>query len=278
MDEMEKQDRVDMALSANSIHFAQRDIRKSFVLDYAGRTDVGQVRKHNEDAFAFASAGAAVPFAVVCDGMGGHLAGEVASNMAIDILLEQMRQLDHIHMGSIRKIVENANEAIFRHAVTHEACKGMGTTIVLAVFEAERVYVLNVGDSRAYHYKKRKEQVKQVSRDHSLVEEMVASKQISPEDAKTFPYRNIITRSLGGKQTVKVDFFELEWNVGDAILLCSDGLSNYCDNEVLTKFLRQEEEPIFICNDLVDFANQEGGADNITAVMVRRENPEEVQK
>ncbi len=257
-------------LPENSVRFRQTDRREQTTLEYAGVSDVGRVRRHNEDAFAFASVGANVPFAVVCDGMGGHLAGEVASQMAIDVLLEEMNALKKIHLGKLRTVVASANQRIFRHAISHEACKGMGTTLVLAVFDEEDVFVLNVGDSRAYHYDQRGRRIAQISRDHSLLEELISTKQLSGDQIKNFPYRNVITRSLGARQVVKPDVFECRWQSGDCILLCSDGMSDCIqEEEILAVLHRERENMLDVCNELVDMANERGGKDNITVVVVQ---------
>ena len=246
--------------------------RRSLTIEYAGRTDKGRVRPKNEDAFAFAATGASVPFAVVCDGMGGHLAGEVASKIAVDTVYEQVQAMERIHLGKLRQAIDSANEYIFRYALSHEACKGMGTTIVLAVIDLYEVYILNVGDSRAYYFDSDNHAVEQISRDHSLLEELLSSKQLSPDQADHFPYRHVITRSLGIRQKVKPDLFEINWQKGDAILLCSDGLSDYLNEEDMLHTLGRLGKHLSLaeaCADMVELANARGGRDNITVALVR---------
>lgn len=237
-------------------------------LIYGSRTDTGRVRVVNEDAFAVAQAGEP-PYALVCDGMGGHRAGDVASSMVVRTVRERLAAHPSLTPKALREIAQTANEAVFEHAIRHENCKGMGTTMVFAAFKTESIYLLNVGDSRAYLYDGTSEDLTQMSRDHSLVEELLQTKQLSPGQVESFPYRNVITRAIGTMQLVNPDVFERDWKPGDSLLLCTDGLTNMVSEARIGEVMGTDEGPQAKCDALIDLANMAGGIDNITAVIVQ---------
>lgn len=236
-------------------------------LIYGSCTDKGKVRMLNEDAFAVAQAGEP-PYALVCDGMGGHRAGDVASAMVVRTVRESLAAYPTLTPKALREIAQTANGAVFEHAIRHENCKGMGTTMVFAAFKEESIYLLNVGDSRAYLYDGASNTLTQMSRDHSLVEELLQTKQLSPGQVDSFPYRNVITRAIGTMQLVNPDVFERDWKPGDSLLLCTDGLTNMVGEERIGEVLGAKNGPQNKCDALIDLANIAGGVDNITAVIV----------
>lgn len=240
-------------------------------LIYGMRTDVGKVRKVNEDAYAVAQPGDLLQYALVCDGMGGHQAGDVASSIVVRTVQEKLVEYDAFTPKILREIAQASNEKVFEHAIRHENCKGMGTTMIFAAFVDSNIYLLNVGDSRAYLYDREWNEFHQLSRDHSLVEEMLQSKQLSPGQVDNFPYRNVITRAIGTMQVVSPDVFEREWKRGDSLLLCTDGLTNTVSKEQLGEVLGGKEPPQEKCDMLIDLANRGGGIDNITAVIIQNE-------
>ena len=217
-------------------------------------TDVGQKRKMNQD-YVFVSEGPVgnLPnLFTVADGMGGHNAGDYASSHAVRILVDEIREdADYNPVKVIRHAIETANTEIRNRAQEDENLRGMGTTMVVATIVDQYAYVANVGDSRLYVIQ---DGIHQITRDHSLVQEMVKMGEISEEEARNHPDKNIITRALGAEKTVDVDFFDLKLEEGCTILMCSDGLSNMVADEKIEALLRE--------------ANQNGGKDNIAIVLV----------
>ena len=238
----------------------------------AALSDCGSVRPSNEDSFGISAEHGVY---VVCDGMGGAAAGEIASSLAVSEVLRLLGGRDGIDTGAgpLEKSVEEAicaaNEAIHSHAEENFHLNGMGTTLVGLVTEGRRVLVFNVGDSRCYFFRKRK--LKQISQDHSLVEEQVRMGRITPEEALRSPLRNVITRALGTQPSVEPDLFELKAEVGDIFLLCSDGLTGEVPDPQIESLLAAEMPLEQICAQLVDAANLAGGHDNITCLLVQAE-------
>ncbi len=232
-------------------------------LRHSARTDVGKTRDHNEDDFGIGE-GAGVDqygeLLVVCDGMGGHAAGEVASRLGVETILSTYysdSSSDRIDV--LRRAFERANERI--HA---EGRGAMGTTGVAALFYNGMLHVANVGDSRAYLI--RNDDICQISRDHSLVGEQVAAGVITADQAKSSYYRNVITRALGYQSEVQVDMFHLPLQVGDTVVLCSDGLHGLVSDEEIGEIARSM--PLADAVDrLIDLANERGGTDNITTII-----------
>ena len=236
----------------------------------AAATDRGRKRPSNEDAFGYSVEHGVY---VVCDGMGGAAAGEVASSLAVD---EIMRRLTAEAPGEIpaesvpagaEQAVAAANEVIFTRAQRSNKLSGMGTTLVALLTSERYAWMVNVGDSRGYRL--RNGRLEQITLDHSLVEEQVRMGRLDPSEALRSPLRNVITRALGTQSAVTPDLFALETEPGDIFLLCSDGLTRELSDALIESLLRVGAPLDEICTRLVAAANQAGGHDNITCVLVR---------
>ena len=232
-------------------------------------TDVGQKRKMNQD-YVFVSkdpVGNLPNLFVVADGMGGHNAGDFASSHAVQILVDEIRKdADFNPIKVLRHAIETANMEILERAQQDEALKGMGTTMVVATIVGHYAYVANVGYSRLYLIQG---QIRQVTRDHSLVQEMVRMGELKPEEARNHPDKNIITRALGAERTVDIDFFDLKMEPDSTILMCSDGLSNMVeDSKIEEIILDKTEELPRKGEELLEEANRNGGKDNIAVILV----------
>ena len=232
-------------------------------------TDVGQKRKMNQD-YVFASAdpvGNLPNLFVVADGMGGHNAGDYASSHAVGTVVDEIRQdADFNPIKVIRHAIESANTEIITQAQNDENLRGMGTTMVVATIVGHYAYVANVGDSRLYLVN---QQILQVTKDHSLVQEMVRMGEINAEQARNHPDKNIITRALGAERTVDIDFFDLKLEPGDVVLMCSDGLSNMVEDSQLREIISDTSTDLDEKGRiLIREANRNGGKDNIAIVLV----------
>ncbi|MDQ6909318.1 MAG: Stp1/IreP family PP2C-type Ser/Thr phosphatase [Actinomycetota bacterium] len=231
-------------------------------LEGGGATDVGRVRKMNEDRFLVGDG-----LYAVADGVGGHQAGEVASEMSVETLAEAFREPT---TDGLVAAIKDANEAVWRLAQDNAEKRGMGTTITaLALVQEdgeEHLTIVNVGDSRAYLFQNG--ELVQISEDHSLVEELVRKGQLTHEEAQVHPQRSIITRALGMEPEIEVDYWQLVPYRGDRVLLCSDGLTNEVSDDRIASTLRQIRDPQEAARDLVRQAKDHGGNDNITVVVV----------
>lgn len=238
----------------------------------SGLTDVGVKRDNNEDAI-FASSNKDFPLFIVADGMGGHNAGDVASKMTVDLVKEGL--LDKIDsLNSPRKIkkvmlniLEEANETIYKKSVDELTCEGMGTTVVLAYYFQNKMYIGHAGDSRAYIIKDKA--IKQITDDHTLVNELVKKGSITESQATSHPQRNMITRALGTSEDIEIDINIVDFNDEDILVLCSDGLYNMVHEEVILEILMKNESLEDKVKDLVDMANKNGGSDNISVVVAK---------
>lgn len=238
----------------------------------AAVSDKGRKRPSNEDSFGYSVEHGVY---LVCDGMGGAAAGEIASSLAVDEVMRLMtarepgKPLDEV----VEEAISTANEAIFSRSQTNPRLNGMGTTLVSVVAEDRRVRVINIGDSRCYRL--RSEHLEQISQDHSLVDEQVRLGRMTPAEALRSPLRNVITRALGTQSHVTPDVFELAAEPGDLFLLCSDGLTRELPDlqieALLSEGLPTISPLVNLCRRLVEAANQAGGADNITCLLVRAE-------
>ncbi len=235
-----------------------------------GVTDRGAVRQQNQDAYAARVLEDGRVLALVCDGMGGARAGNVASTMAVEVFLE------HFAKGSPGEPVEErmshaaslANQAVFRRSVEDQDCAGMGTTMVAVLAGPDEAVILNEGDSRAYHINR--EGIILVTRDHSLVEDLVERGELTREQARTHPHKNLITRALGVETDLMADCFRQPMAEGDFLLLCSDGLSNVVnEQEMLYEVIHGGDESQ-CCRRLLDIALSRGAPDNVTAVLIKR--------
>ncbi len=237
-----------------------------------GNTDVGLKRNTNQD-YLFCSdepVGAFPNLYIVADGMGGHKAGDHASHMAVDRfvqLAEQTKQTNPVTL--MRTLLAWVNEEIYQESLSDEAYFGMGTTFVAITVINGMGYVVNVGDSRLY--KIDDSGIRQVTLDHSMVEELVRSGDLTPQEARRHPRKNVITRAVGVGDTVLPDFFEIELAEGEQVLLCSDGLSNMIQDEELYSIVASDRSLDDRVKYLIDRANYYGGYDNIAAVLVVNE-------
>ena len=233
----------------------------------AALTDRGRKRPSNEDAFGFSVEHGVY---VVCDGMGGAAAGEIASSIAVDEVLRQLtsgRVADLPLPDAAGRAVLAANAAILSRAQRNRRLNGMGTTLVMLVAEERRAWVLNVGDSRCYRL--RDARLEQLTQDHSLVEEQVRMGRMSESEALRSPLRNVITRALGTQNAVTPDCFEIQAEPGDLFLLCSDGLSRELPDPAIETILQSKMELQDRCARLIDAAKKAGGHDNITCLLVQ---------
>lgn len=236
-----------------------------------GKTDKGIVRENNEDSFAYKILYPDVFFAVVCDGMGGANAGNVASEYAVREISEYLTRSYRMGMSSpqieniMRSAVYSANTLVYEASKKNEELEGMGTTVVLLFVAGTTGYILHIGDSRAYCLSEGK--LSQLTVDHSIVQNMIDNGEITPEEAKNHPSKNIITRALGVFDEVHADLDFVDLKADDVLLLCSDGLSNYVSDEDLFNLLNGFDAEI--TSRLINKANAGGGGDNITAVTVK---------
>jgi len=231
-------------------------------------TDVGQIRKDNQDQIYMSDKpiGNLPNIFIVADGMGGHKAGGFASNYAVQILIECIARDHNFNpIKIIRQAMESANTQILKKANTDSGMKGMGTTMVVATVVGHYIYVANVGDSRLYLVD---DEVHQITKDHSLVEEMIRIGEIKREEASKHPDKNIITRALGAKPDVAIDFFDVKLEKGAKIILCSDGLSNMVSDEEIGSIVGKTKDEDNPAQLLVDRANKNGGKDNIAVIVV----------
>ncbi|KKK39611.1 protein phosphatase [Mesobacillus campisalis] len=234
-------------------------------------TDKGKVRLHNEDNGGIFTNLEGQRLAIVADGMGGHRAGDVASEMTINYLREKWEKAGNIGTAEesytwLETAIKEVNTLVFRHSQENTNCEGMGTTIVAAICTALFVTVANIGDSRAYILNEAGFQ--QLTEDHSLVNELVRSGQISREDAEHHPRKNVLLRALGTENTVEMDIKTIIFEDGDMLLLCSDGLTNKVSQEELSRILAQDSTLGEMASEMVGLANQNGGEDNITLAIV----------
>lgn len=236
----------------------------------ATKTDKGAVRNINQDSFAASYVGGKL-WAVVCDGMGGANAGGVASANAVKKITDVMEQSLTAQMGAaylrstLQSSLETANAMLYDMAQKNEEYAGMGTTAVLTVVLGSMAYYAHVGDSRLYIC--RNGELEQLTSDHSVVQFMVENGQLTASEAKTHPRKNVITRAIGVDERISVDLGECAVLEGDRLLLCSDGLTNYVDTALILETL-QDENFDEIPEKLIDLANNGGGGDNITAVVI----------
>ncbi len=237
-------------------------------------TDVGKVREINQDNYCMIDEN--IQLFMVADGMGGHNGGEVASLIAINTIKEHIvkyidDELNLLEEESIKGILfeafNRANRDILERARNDATCDGMGTTATLALKVRDKLLVGHVGDSRGYLI--HQGEIKQITQDHSLVAELVRRGSISEREAMRHPQKNIITRALGTDSQVKVDITMIDFVQGDTLILCSDGLSNFVDPYEIEQMVLETEDPQASCDALVALANQRGGYDNITVMVVK---------
>lgn len=233
------------------------------------KSDIGKVRQSNQDAFFAAEIENNAVFAIVCDGMGGANAGNVASETAVKVISEYIMRSYRANVDTdstkkmLKNAIESANIEIYDMAVKNPELKGMGTTVVIAIAEKDKAVIAHVGDSRAYIAG---EKLCQLTRDHSVVQTLIESGKITAEDARVHPRKNVITRALGVEENVIADFAEVTLNSDEKLLLCTDGLSSFVDEETIYSILKNNASSS--AEKLVEQANQNGGGDNITVVIL----------
>lgn len=235
------------------------------------KTDIGRVRRSNQDSYLTGELSGSVAWAVVCDGMGGANGGNVASAVAVKSISEHINASyrEGMSANSVRNMlmsaISAANSDVFDMAQSDANLLGMGTTVVVAIVIGKVAHIAHAGDSRAYIINK--DSIEQITRDHSVVQSMVENGEITEEQAKIHPNRNVITRALGVDDRIDIDYNEVVLRDGDTIMICTDGLTNYVENEQILelsnscKFYEYPEK-------LIDMANDNGGGDNITVVMM----------
>ena len=233
-----------------------------------GLTHRGAVRQQNQDAFAIQRLDDGRVVALVCDGMGGARAGNVASSMAVKLFMEEFLRTSGREEERMRQAAALANREVFQRSLQDQDCTGMGTTLVAALAGEGGAVILNEGDSRAYHISQ--SGISLVTRDHSLVADLVERGELTREEAKNHPNRNLITRALGADPGLMADCFRQPMAPGDYLLLCSDGLSNVVEEQEMLYEVIHGEGDESCCQRLLDIALSRGAPDNVTAVLIRR--------
>lgn len=241
--------------------------QEQMLMDVAAQTDVGRIRSANEDAYGLCPEAGLF---VVCDGMGGAAAGEVASQLAVAAVTEAIcdPQMADDPRRALETGIAEANQRVFSRSENEPTLHGMGTTLVGLLVREGGVWIAHVGDSRCYRF--RAGLLERMTEDHSLVNEQVRLGQITAAEAETSPMRNVITRAIGTRATVTPDIEEAATEHGDLFLLCSDGLTKEVSETRLAEMLAQRSPDLqTLCQRLIDEANDSGGSDNITAIAVR---------
>lgn len=236
-----------------------------------GITDRGTVREQNQDALYHESKEHTATL-LVCDGMGGARAGNVASALAVETFVASLETSVGQPEERLTTALAKANERVYQRAHRNLECRGMGTTLVAALVEGHVAHIINVGDSRAYYLSPKG--IEQITRDHSLVQDLVSRGHITPEEARTHPNKNVITRALGVDSKLKGDLFTKELEPDSLLLLCSDGLSNMLEDQELLEVVQQGGDCPQRCQRLIDLALERGARDNVTAVLLALDTPE----
>ncbi len=233
-------------------------------MEYGVKSDLGKVREINEDSYLILEGD--LPIFAIADGMGGHLAGEVASAMAIDVFRQYQGQKEDIRKMLTDLILEG-DQRIYTKQQEDENCKGMGTTLTSAVIKDNLLYIGHVGDSRAYLY--RNNELLQITTDHSLVNELLKQEQITEEEAFHHPHKNLLLQALGSGNELNVEMNCFSLESSDIIILCSDGLNDMLTDEEIVTLLERDGSLQEKAESLVDTANNNGGQDNITVVLIQ---------
>ena len=237
-----------------------------------GLTDPGCVRKQNQDAYQIVQLDRGTMLCIVCDGMGGAKSGNIASTLAVEVFVEEVRRSWKSSMDQedidqmLWSAVKLANFTVYDQAMQFEEFEGMGTTLVAALVRSRSATFVNVGDSRAYCIDR--EGIFQITKDHSLVQLMVDRGELTPEVAKTYPGKNFITRAIGTEPVVLCDIYHMEVAKGDFLLLCSDGLSNMMDDQEILFEVVHGVNKQHCCKRLLNIAKNRGAPDNVTSVLV----------
>lgn len=241
-------------------------------MQYWGLTDPGCVREQNQDALHMEQLDRNTLLCIICDGMGGAKSGNVASSLAVDVFVEEIRRTWVSGMDRektdrmLEAAVKLANFTVYDQAQQFEEFQGMGTTLVAVLIQGKEATIINVGDSRAYSVGR--EGIRLLTTDHSLVQMMVQRGELTPEMARTYPGKNYITRAIGTESVVIADLFHLEVERGDGLLLCSDGLSNLLDDQEILFEVVHGVNKQHCCQRLLDIAKSRGAPDNVTSILV----------
>lgn len=238
------------------------------------KSDKGRVRELNEDSYKVITGKDGIPdIFIVADGMGGHNSGELASHMAVDLseeyLLKFLKDADggESTLSLICNLVAEVNKSIYLKAKESEENFGMGTTFVIGIRLDNKLYIGHVGDSRAYLI--RNGVLERLTTDHSYIEELIKNGSLTREEARNHPKKNIITRALGCEENVEVDTYAVDLQDDDILVLCTDGLTNMLSETEILSIICECDEPQFACDELVRRANEKGGEDNITVILVK---------
>lgn len=242
------------------------------------KTDKGQVRDHNEDAGGLFLNESGQLLAVIADGMGGHQAGDVASQLAANLLQDKWKNTHLFTMPGdaeqwLETAIEEVNNKIMIHAKENEECRGMGTTVVAVVCADEFISIAHIGDSRCYL--RNESGFKQITEDHSLVNELVRSGQISKEEAEYHPRKNVLLQALGIESRIHTDIKSIGWEQGNALLLCTDGLTNKLTDKELAAYIKEKEKLEYTAQQLIELANERGGEDNISLLVIHHSQADE---
>jgi PPM family protein phosphatase len=270
-----------MTLTQHAVSCVRRNVKKrrgDGDMQIAFQTDVGMVRKHNEDSGEVFTKGEHF-LAVIADGMGGHKAGDIASQEALKVIKEAWVHFEE-NVGNIKdwiqSVLNDTNKHIFQFSQVNPETRGMGTTIVAALGTKNEITVAHIGDSRCYLYSKG--ELKRVTDDHSLVQELVKSGQITEDEAEIHPRRNMIMKAVGTDETVEAELNVITWNSGDYLLLCSDGLSDKVSFKKIKEALDNSMETVADkVEKLIAWAKDAGGEDNITAILIQNSSDTEIK-
>ena len=241
-------------------------------MQYWGLTDPGCVREQNQDAYQIEQLDKHTLLCVICDGMGGAKSGNVASTLAVDVFVQEIRRswisdMDQERIDQmLRGAVKLANFTVFDQAQQFEEFSGMGTTLVAVLITGKQATIVNVGDSRAYCVDK--DGILQLTTDHSLVQMMISRGELTPEQARRYPGKNLITRAIGTESQVVCDVFHKKLDRGDNLILCTDGLSNLVDEQEILFEVAHGLEKQQCCQRLLDIAKRRGAPDNVTSILV----------
>lgn len=240
-------------------------------MDVYGKTDIGMVRTTNQDSYAFGKFDDGTAWTVVCDGMGGANGGNIASSIAVKTISDSILKsyTEEIGEVSLRLLLESAvqtaNTKIFDEARSNDQLQGMGTTVVALIAKDNSIFIMHVGDSRAYIVSS--DSIEQITRDHSVVQSMIENGELTPEKAKYHPNKNVITRALGVGSNVAPEYNVVDSMESAKLIICTDGLTNCVDNETILQIVNSTDNEQ-IPERLIDTANKNGGKDNITVVVI----------
>jgi len=245
-------------------------------MKFAVKSDKGRVRENNEDSYNIISGYPKTSFAfIIADGMGGHNSGEVASKMAVEFAGDYIRNFpgkfscEEDIPAAIREVMQKANARVYNKSLEQEANFGMGTTFTIAFIHGTKLFIGHVGDSRVYLI--REGSIELLTTDHSFIEELIRNGSLTREEAHNHPGRNVITRALGCFEEIQIDTYSCDLLKGDFILLCTDGLTNMLDENEIKAVVEKLDEPQSICDELVRRANENGGEDNITVIVIKND-------